>query len=97
MLNLHLPHEAPLLHAAHNEVLLVSNADLRESANVQCWPVEEKFGHNLQQALSEHFGVTVRRACGTGADTEHHGVRCGRPGRAVAEAAQLLPDRKSVV
>ena len=32
MLNLHLPHEAPLLHAAHNEVLLVSNADLRESA-----------------------------------------------------------------
>jgi hypothetical protein len=62
MLNLHLPHEAPLLHAAHNEVLLVTNADLRESANVQCWPVEEKFERKLQQALSEHFDVAVRRA-----------------------------------
>ena len=32
------------------------------SANVQCWPVEEKFERKLQQALSEHFGVAIRRA-----------------------------------
>ncbi len=62
MLTLHLPHELPLLHAAHNEVLLVTNADLRESANVQCWPVQEKFEDKLRRTLSEHCNITLRRA-----------------------------------
>jgi Mg2+-importing ATPase len=44
MLNLHLPHEAPMLHAARNEVLLVSNADLRESAALIVLVVRSRHG-----------------------------------------------------
>ena len=39
MLTLTLPKAKPLITAGPNEVLLVTNADLRESANVECWPV----------------------------------------------------------
>ena len=81
MLTLHLPHEASrLLHAAHNEVLLVTNADLRESANVQCWPVQEKFEAKLQQVLAQQFGITLRRAHPVKADRGHGFISSQREG-----------------
>ena len=95
MLTLHLPPEAPLLHAAHNEVLLVTNADLRESANVQCWPVEDKFEHKLQQALSEHFGVAVRRAHPISTDRGHGFISSQREGSDLF--ATIDPDAPVIV
>jgi len=43
MLTLNLADFGATISAGANEVLLVTNADLRESANVECWPVEAKF------------------------------------------------------
>ncbi len=80
MLNLHLPAEAPLLRAANKEVLLVSNADLRESANVVCWPVEEKFERKLTDVLRGRFGVTLRRAHPVKAERGHGFIASQREG-----------------
>ena len=62
MLTLNLPESKPLIKAGDKEVLLVTNADLRESANVECWPVQNKFEQKLEQALSSQFGYTAKRA-----------------------------------
>lgn len=62
MLTLNLPSPKPLIRAQKNEVLLVTNADLRESANVECWPVQNKFEARLEEALSQRFGCTAKRA-----------------------------------
>lgn len=62
MLSLTLPQAKPLIKAGANEVLLVTNADLRESANVECWPVQNKFEAKLEQALSSRLGYKTRRA-----------------------------------
>ena len=62
MLNLNLPESKPMIKAGGKEVLLVTNADLRESANVECWPVQNKFEQKLEQALSRRFGYKTKRA-----------------------------------
>ncbi len=80
MLHLKLPAEQPVLHAGQHEVLLVTNADLRESANVQCWPVQEKFEAMLRQVLQEQCGVTLRRAHPLKADRGHGFISSQREG-----------------
>ena len=62
MLTLTLPEETPLISPAADEILLVTNADLRESANVECWPVQNRFEARLAQVLQERFGLRCRRA-----------------------------------
>jgi hypothetical protein len=62
MLTLTLPESKPLIKAGDKEVLVVTNADLRESANVACWPVQNKFEGKLEKALSSRFGVKAKRA-----------------------------------
>ena len=62
MLTLTLPESKPLIKAGDKEVLVVTNADLRESANVACWPVQNKFEDKLEKALSSRFGVKAKRA-----------------------------------
>ena len=62
MLKLTLPESKPLIKAGDKEVLVVTNADLRESANVACWPVQNKFEDKLENALSGRFGVKAKRA-----------------------------------
>ena len=62
MLTLTLPTESKPLAVAKNEVLLVTNADLREPANVKCWPVQQEFEARLQEALITRFGYRARRA-----------------------------------
>ena len=41
MLNLNLPKLPDVISAEANEILMVTNADLREPANVTCWPVQK--------------------------------------------------------
>lgn len=62
MLTLTLPPAKPLIKAADKEILLVTNADLRESANVGCWPVQNAFEAKLGEALQSRFGVAAKRA-----------------------------------
>ncbi len=61
MLNLTLPAEAGLITPQPGEVLMVTNADLREPANVTCWPTQKLFEERLETAL-ETLGYRLRRA-----------------------------------
>ncbi|MCF1958098.1 signal transduction protein [Escherichia coli] len=47
--------------AGSKEILMVTNADLREPANVTCWPVQKKFEDKLATAL-EAQGYKMKRA-----------------------------------
>jgi hypothetical protein len=62
MLSLNLAVSDTVIGAGQKEVLLVTNADLREPANVACWPVQNKFERKLQEVLRSQFGVTAKRA-----------------------------------
>jgi len=80
MLNLTLPALPPLLHAGAGEVLLVTNADLRESANRVCWPVQQKYEALLRDVLERRFGTTVRRAHPVKSDKGHGFIASQREG-----------------
>ena len=62
MLTLTLPEAKPLIKPGVKEVLLVTNADLRESANKECWPVQNKFEEKLEKALFGRFDYRLKRA-----------------------------------
>jgi len=80
MLTLTLPEMRPPVRAAKDEVLLVTNADLRESANVNCWPVQQQFEARLTEVLRERFGVSVRRAHPIKPDKGHGFISTQREG-----------------
>jgi len=80
MLSLNLAEAAPLIGVGANEVLLVTNADLRESANVVCWPVQEKFERKLQEVLRDRFGTSIKRAHPIKADKGHGFISSQREG-----------------
>ncbi|MGB3251730.1 signal transduction protein [Buttiauxella gaviniae] len=56
-----LPSVPQKITAGKNEILMVTNADLRESANLACWPVQQKYEAKLQDALSS-LGYSMIRA-----------------------------------
>lgn len=62
MLTLTLPPSPPMITVGDREVLLVTNADLRESANVECWPVQAKFEVKLEEAVTQRLGYKIKRA-----------------------------------
>jgi hypothetical protein len=80
MLTLTLSDPAPDITAGPGEVLLVTNADLRESANVECWPVQAKYEALLVEALKQRFGVTAKRAHPIKADKGHGFIAGQREG-----------------
>jgi len=80
MLTLDLKDFGAKISASTNEVLLVTNADLRESANVECWPVQAKFEQKLQEVLQQRFGVTAKRAHPFKTDKGHGFISSQREG-----------------
>ncbi len=80
MLTLTLPDARPPLTVANNEVLLVTNADLRESANVKCWPVQQQFETRLSEVLITHFGYRAKRAHPLKTDRGHGFISNQREG-----------------
>jgi len=80
MLSLTLPAVRPPLRAAKNEVLLVTNADLRESANVKCWPVQQQFEARLADVLITRFGYRAQRAHPLKTDRGHGFISNQREG-----------------
>ena len=95
MLKLTLPANAPMIKAGANEVLLVTNADLRESANQQCWPMQNKFEEKLQTALSSRFAYKARRAHLYKADKGHGFISSQREGSDLF--ATIDPDSPVIV
>lgn len=43
------------------QIFMLSNGDLRESANINCWPVQKKYEEKLQKTLKEHYGLDLVR------------------------------------
>jgi len=80
MLTLTLPDARPPLTVAKNEVLLVTNADLRESANVKCWPVQQQFEARLAEVLITRFGYRAKRAHPLKTDRGHGFISNQREG-----------------
>jgi hypothetical protein len=62
------------------EVVMVTNADLRESANVECWPVQEKFEKKLEVVLREKFNISLVRAHSYKVKKKHGFIGCQREG-----------------
>ncbi len=44
-----------------DSVVLIANGDLRESANVRCWPVQQEFEKKLENILHERFQTKLIR------------------------------------
>jgi L-fucose isomerase-like protein len=95
MLTLTLPETRTPVRAATDEVLLVTNADLRESANTKCWPVQQQFESKLQEVLVARFGKRMRRAHPLKADKGHGFISTQREGSDVF--ASLDPDAPLIV
>ncbi len=79
-LTLTLPKSKPMISAGDKEVLLVTNADLRESANVACWPVQNKYETKLEHAISSRLGYKVKRAHLYKGDVGHGFISSQREG-----------------
>ncbi len=95
MLTLTLPESKPMIKAGAKEVLLVTNADLRESANKECWPVQNKFEEKLTQALSSRFGYATKRAHLFKGDKGHGFISSQREGSDLF--ATIDPDSPVIV
>jgi hypothetical protein len=95
MLSLHLAEAEPRITVGRNGILLVTNADLRESANVECWPVQAKFEARLHDVLAEKFGITLHRAHPVKADKGHGFISSQREGSDLF--ARIDPDAPVIV
>jgi len=78
------PSPAPIKPAA-GEILILTNADLRESANVSCWPVQLKYEQKLEQAMASRFGLRTRRAHPIHSDRGHGFISSQREGSDLLE------------
>ncbi len=95
MLTLTLPAIPPQITVASKEVLLVTNADLRESANVACWPVQAKFEVRLEEAVTRRLGYQIKRAHLYKGDQGHGFISSQREGSDLF--ARIDPDAPVIV
>ncbi|MFW5846472.1 MAG: signal transduction protein [Planctomycetota bacterium] len=77
------------------EIVLVTNADLRESANVTCWPVQQDYEQRLERVLGSRFGRSLKRAHPIKDAAGHGFIACQREGSDVF--AGIDPDAPVIV
>jgi len=94
MLTLTLPPSPTRIRAAEKEIVLITNADLREPANVTCWPVQHEFENKLQAAL-EPLGYRLKRGHPIHQDRGHGFISSQAEGSALFAA--LDPDAPLIV
>ncbi|WP_300001491.1 signal transduction protein [uncultured Cedecea sp.] len=94
MLQVNLPELPVKYHAAENEILLVANADLREPANVTCWPVQKQFEDKLAVAL-EKLGYNLKRAHEINQSRGHGFISSQREGSDIF--SEIDPDAPVIV
>lgn len=59
---LSLPRKTQTRPVEERTVIMMTNGDLREAANLKCWPVQKKFEQKLCQVLERRFGYCLVRA-----------------------------------
>ncbi|MCJ8294589.1 MAG: hypothetical protein MJK15_09300 [Colwellia sp.] len=59
---INLPKKKDKIEVKENEVLVLTNGDLRDSANLACWSVQEEFEEKLATVLFEKMGKKLLRA-----------------------------------
>jgi hypothetical protein len=91
---LNLPAAPTRITPAADEVLFVTNADLREKANLACWPVGARYEELLGKALAR-FGKKARRAHPFKVDKGHGHIAGQREGSDVFAA--IDPDAPLIV
>jgi len=95
MLTLNLPAAPAPITVTEKQVLLVTNADLRESANVECWPVQAKFEVRLEEAVTTRLGYQIKRAHLYKGDKGHGFISSQREGSELF--ASIDPDAPVIV
>jgi hypothetical protein len=95
MLTLNLPPAPAKIKPQQGEILVVTNADLRESANVTCWPVQQKYEQLLEKALAERCGLKMKRAHPVKTDKGHGFISTQREGSDLFAA--IDPDAPVIV
>jgi hypothetical protein len=88
------PETPPALTAPPRTVYLVASGDLRSSANVQCWPVQQQFEADVVAAV-ESYGWTVRRGHAFDSTAGHGFISSQRQGIEVFRA--IPPDAPLIV
>ena len=63
-----------------NEVFVMTNGDLRESANRSCWSVQQKFEDLLSRVLIEKFDIQAVRAHAYNENSKHGFIASQREG-----------------
>ena len=81
------------LHGA--DVVLINNADLRETSNRKCWPVAAAFEERLTEVLKAQFGKVLKRAHSYCPDRGHGFIGSQREGTGVMAA--IPPDLPLIV
>ncbi|TCV95487.1 signal transduction protein [Biostraticola tofi] len=94
MLELTLPPSPALISVGPQEILLVANADLRESANVTCWPTQKMYEEKLNDAL-ERLGYRMKRAHPVDIDRRHGFISSQQQGSRLFSA--IDPDAPIIV
>lgn len=77
------------------EIFVATNGDLRESANVNCWAVQDKYEKMLQAVLADKFGLSVHRAHPVKTDLGHGFIGNQREGSDVF--ARIDPNAPIIV
>ena len=91
---LKLPEPAELITAGDKEILVVTNADLRESANVPCWPVYQSFSEALEKELNAQ-GYKMKRAHPYHEDRKHGFISSQKEGSELF--SRIDPDAPLIV
>lgn len=88
-LELNLPKKSEKINVESNEVLVLTNGDLRLSANLACWEVQSTFEEKLANVLESKFGKKTKRAHFYDEDLKHGFIDGQRKGSDVF--AQIDP------
>nr|WP_319391059.1 signal transduction protein [uncultured Cohaesibacter sp.] len=91
---LKLPEPAELITAGDKEILVVTNADLRESANVPCWPVYQSFSEALEKELNAQ-GYKMKRTHPYHEDRKHGFISSQKEGSELF--SRIDPDAPLIV
>lgn len=79
-LSLSLPVSPTMRKVQDKEIILIANGDLREPANIDCWPVQQKFENKLTDVLNSRFGYQVHRAHSVDLERGHGFISSQREG-----------------
>ncbi|PLW76894.1 signal transduction protein [Cohaesibacter celericrescens] len=91
---LKLPEQESAITVGDKEILVVTNADLRESANVPCWPIYQDYSERLEKELAAQ-GFKMKRAHAYDESRGHGFISSQKEGSALF--SRIDPDAPVIV